>query len=274
MADVQYLLSERTNPYSRERDDGGQWWGYPQRRGAIRAIGVHTAETQPSPASSLNVARWQAYTASSPSSYHVIVDSDHRVRTVLDHQVAFHIASFNTPSLGLSFATYGHKWGQYPVWDEEALQQAAVQARRWVETYDIPLRWLKQDAANAGEPGFVRHSVMDPDRRSDPGKGFPAKRFFGLVSEATTDEEEEGIVASIDDLRRVINEERDELVRERVNEITRLSEVGAAHAVASIRKELGLDPDPESDQVHVRRMRNDTDYDLTEVRRRLTEAVE
>ena len=202
MATVEFLLAGRTNPHSRVRDNGVRWWGYPSRRGgtdAIRCIAVHTAETDPTATSAQTVASWQAYEATVPSSYHVLVDSDHTVRTVLDSQVAFHVGGFNTPSLGLSFATRAAWWDRNPTWDQQALARAADQARIWCKDYNIPRRWLTRTQALAGQAGFVRHSVMDPSRRSDPGAKFPAQTFFDLIAQedlmATLDAEDLAAIA-------------------------------------------------------------------------------
>lgn len=248
--DVEYLLSERTNPNSRERDNGVRWWGYAHRRGgtdAIRVIGIHTTESPPSPASALNVAKWQAYTAPAPSSYNVLVDSDHRVRTVLDSQVAFHIRSFNTPSVGLSFATYATWWGKYPTWDEEALVRGAEQAREWVEQYDIPLRWLTRRQALNGERGFVRHSVMDPDRRSDPGNRFPSQTFFDLIrngKKPATNWLEELMAVGEKQLEQIAT-----ALAKDANARRALAQVEAAKHVASVRGHYGHKKDPLSDAI-------------------------
>ena len=268
MTETRFLLSERTNPNSRVRDDGGRWWGYPTRRGAITAIVFHTAESPPSPASALNVARWQAHTATVPSSYHVLVDSDHTVRTVLDRQTAFHVVGFNSSSLGLSFATRASLWGRYPLWDEQALTRAAAVCRQWMALYGIPPRWLTRDQALRGVRGFVRHSTMDPDRRGDPGAKFPATRFMSLLDRPTPtpapDPEPEpswleAIMAAgeaqLTDIARQL--ERNAKAREkqaaavdRQAVATRaLAAVQAAEHAAKVRRFYQLDADPHSDGI-------------------------
>lgn len=197
---TRFLLSERNNPHAPLRANGRRWWGYPSRSGgtaAIRVIAIHTTENAPSPAVALNVARWQATTAPGPSSYHVIVDSDHTVRTVLDEHTAFHIANFNTASLGLSFGTRAALWGRYPEWDELALERGAAQVREWLDLYDIPLRWLTRAQALAGQRGLVRHSVMDPSRRTDPGGAFPAARFFRFIEEDDMTPEDRALLQQV-----------------------------------------------------------------------------
>lgn len=181
---TRFLLSERTNPHSRLRTNGVRFWGYPSRKGNVkpRVIVAHTTESDlGTPA--LNVARWQATAATAPSSYHVIVDSRTIVRTLADEAVAFHAVGQNTHALGLSFATRAHLWGRNPKVDEQMIARGAQVAREWVKRYGIPVRWISLAEAKAGKAGFLRHSDADPGRRGDPGKGFPAKRFFALIEE-------------------------------------------------------------------------------------------
>jgi hypothetical protein len=182
-----YLLT-RDNPYARAwhkaRGRSYGFWGYPTRTtgvAGIRVIGIHTAESDPSPASAENVARWQRDAAQQPSSYHRMVDSDSTVLTLPDEAVAFQIGAFNTPCISLSFATKASMWGRFPAWDAQAINRAAEVAAEWCRRYHIPLVWLSRSQALGGASGFVRHSVMDPDRRGDPGDKFPAGQFFAAT---------------------------------------------------------------------------------------------
>lgn len=176
-----FLLSERDNPHSAVRANGVRFWGYPQRQQPVTCVVLHTTENNPTPTSALNVARWQATSAPSPSSYHVIVDSDSVVRTLPDEATAFHTVGLNSRSLGLSFATRASLWGRHPSWDRPALLRAAWVASVWCRAYGIPARWVTLDEAQRGVPGFIRHSTADPSRRSDPGPNFPDVLFFDLV---------------------------------------------------------------------------------------------
>lgn len=275
--ETEFLLSERHNPHSRRRDDGGHWWGYPSRRKTVTAIVLHTAESPPSPASALNVARWQAFTAAVPSSYHVLVDSGHTVRTVLDSQTAFHVVGFNSPSVGLSFATRAALWGRYPEWDEAALQRGAEVARQWSALYDIPPRWITRAQALRGVKGFVRHSVMDPSRRGDPGSLFPSSRFFELVKGTSKTKRTwiEDMMAAgeaqLDDIARQL--QRGAVARERLAAAQEaLVAVDVAGYAARARELYGLDPDPHSDGIHGVRVARGR-VDLEEVGKRLAEAA-
>lgn len=175
------LLSERNNPNSDVRANGVRFWGYPSRRSPIRTVGIHTTENSPGPGVALNVAGWQAFRSTAPGSYHFIVDTRDLVRTLEDSFTAFHIAGHNAPSLGLSFATRASRWGLSASVDQAMLDRGAWVAAQWASQYAIPLRWLTKAQADAGQKGFVRHSTMDPTRRSDPGERFPSQEFFRLI---------------------------------------------------------------------------------------------
>ena len=187
MSETRFLLSERDNRHAQGYGSPGvRWWGYQGRRKPITCIVLHTAETPASRSSARSVAEWQAR-ADRPSSYHVLVDSHNTMRTVNDGDTAFHVANFNSGSLGLSFATKAIDWNVNRRWDEQALVRGAAVCRQWQALYGIPARWLTRPEAMAGARGFVRHSTMDPARRSDPGMKFPARQFFDLLDDEGDD---------------------------------------------------------------------------------------
>lgn len=217
-----FLLSERENPHSRVRDNGVRFWGYPQRNAQVSCIVVHTAETAPTPQSAEAVARWQAYEAPAPSSYHVLVDSDSVVRTLEDRAVAFHCVGLNSNSLGLSFATKASLWGRHPEWDQAALRRGAWQAARWCKSQSIPVRWLTLEQAKSGARGFIRHSVADPTRRTDPGRTFPEAEFFRLVNHYLSPDPVEDIMtreqeAKLDEALTLLHEQKDVNRRVRIS---------------------------------------------------------
>ena len=187
MTETRFLLSKRDNRHAAGYGSPGvRWWGYQGRRKPITCIVLHTAETPATSSSARAVAEWQSR-ADRPSSYHVIVDSQWTMRTVRDQDTAFHVADFNSGSLGLSWATRASDWNVNRRWDGMALARAAAVARQWQALYDIPRRWLTRPEAMRGIKGFVRHSTMDPARRSDPGLKFPADTFFQLLDDQGAD---------------------------------------------------------------------------------------
>ena len=186
MSETRFLLSGINNPNAPMRSNGVRWWGHPSRNHRPRVIVVHTAETAPTGSSARSVAEWQSR-AAVPSSYHVMVDSRTTLRTVRDDHTAFHAASFNSISLGISWATRAALWGTYPDWDTAALHRAATVCQQWQALYNIPARWLSRPQVQAGASGFVRHSTLDPARRSDPGIKFPAREWFAMLADPATE---------------------------------------------------------------------------------------
>jgi len=135
--------------------------------------------------SARNVANWQAHTAPTPTSYHVIVDqAPTLLRTLRDVSTGFHTVGLNTRSLGISFLHQAHRWTtSVSAPERRMLQNAAWQCAQWSRLYGIPVRWITLAQANRGIKGFIRHSVADPARRSDPGANFPATLFFQLINQ-------------------------------------------------------------------------------------------
>jgi len=200
-SETSFLLSTMNNRHSSVRANGVRFWGYPSRNAPVTCIGIHTTEnTLGTPA--MNVARWQASTAPTPSSYHALVDASNIVRTTRDEHTAFHIVGLNSRSLGLSFTHQAHRWSASPNSQErDMLERGAQVAREWVEKYDIPIRWISLAEAQRGVKGFIRHSTADPSRRSDPGQNFPHALFFELIEGETFDEDRPYVTTGDDDPR-------------------------------------------------------------------------
>lgn len=186
-ANVGNYFYRNQNPHAPRQSNGLRFHGYPQRYGglnAIRVIALHTAENIPDISgadfSAEAVASYGAGT-DRVASWHVVTDRDSKIKCLPDIAVAYHIADFNTPSLGLEIATQAHLWGRNKKADVELLRQAAWVVARWSIRYRIYLRMLSRGQASNNGVGVVRHSTMDPSRRSDPGSDFPVALFFRMV---------------------------------------------------------------------------------------------
>jgi len=179
--ETRFLLSTRNNPNSRVRANGIRWWGHPSRNSNITCIVLHTTENDPGNGVAMNVARWQASTAPVPSSYHKLVDTHNIVQTVLDNHTAFHAVNFNSRGLGVSFATRAARWGRNATADTRMLERGAWVVAEWCKRYNIPVRMITRAEGARGVRGILTHALVDPSRRSDPGRGFPLQRFLNLV---------------------------------------------------------------------------------------------
>lgn len=161
-----------------------------KRRGKPSGVvAAHTAENTPDyvafDGGAENVASWITR-RSDPGSYHLLADSDSRIRLVDWDDAAFHDGTgTNDHSVGISVATRADVWPLAPQrWRDGAIRQLAAGAAdyaRWLKRthgITVPARRITAAQARARVPGFVTHAELDPARRSDPGKAFPWDQFF------------------------------------------------------------------------------------------------
>lgn len=87
-----------------------------------------------------------------------------------DNQGAYHAKKYNTDSLGLEFLVKGvHTYGSFlkaidkPYLTAEQYQEGVNQVRYWIHHWGIT--------------EVVRHSDISPERKVDPGNGFPWAMF-------------------------------------------------------------------------------------------------
>lgn len=167
----------------------------PRRAVPSGLIVVHTAESildriAPDTGAE-NVAAFIA-NRSDYGSYHTVVDSDSRVRLVPYDAEAFGDATgSNLFAIHISFACKATDW---PVMEPRRrrafLRQgamAAAEAAAWLRAthgVEVPPARIDRPASDRREPGFISHAQRDPDRRTDPGKGFPWAAFLGEFVEA------------------------------------------------------------------------------------------
>ena len=216
---MSYFLLENQNPHATRRSDGRRFHGHSVRRNKVRVIVVHTAENLPDISGedmgAENVARFLS-TTDRAASYHTVVDADSTVRLLPTSYTAFGVRSFNSPALHLSFATRAAEWATLPQ-DRvnAAIRNGAIEAKRWVDDFDIPTVRINVTEAHSGHTGFVSHAQMDPTRRSDPGADFPWDLFMTLISgdpppPAATPQPDDGTLvfgnvgAEVEDLQRFL----------------------------------------------------------------------
>lgn len=180
-------LQANENPNAPVRADGRRYWGHPKRSRPAQVIVIHTAETSPTTTSAEAVADYFTHSTRA-ASYHEIGDSNSFVFLLPREAVAFGSRGWNTLGWHWSFATRAHLWGEGTEWDAAAL---AVGARRCAEAasaLDIPVQQITRAQAEQGARGFIGHGALDPSRRTDPGQGFPWRRFLDLVDAETEDD--------------------------------------------------------------------------------------
>jgi hypothetical protein len=127
---------------------------------------------------------------SEPGSYHDLVDSDSAIQLVRYGDEAFQDGTgSNRYALSISFALKAADWPRLsPARRDAFLEQAAAAFHRqqaWLRAHDYPLtplRRIGRAASELGHAGFITHAERDPDRRKDPGAGFPWLRFLQILT--------------------------------------------------------------------------------------------
>jgi hypothetical protein len=145
--------------------------------------------------------RTAAYAATTDRkvSWHEGTDADSTISLLPDTHTAFHVAGYNSCTLGREISKRHTDWRTMPPhWTRATLANAAVADARWCRRWGIPIRKATRpdlDAAitrwrNGGPAipvGFVAHWELDPSRRSDPGlhqgrDTFPWRSYLELVA--------------------------------------------------------------------------------------------
>jgi hypothetical protein len=166
----------------------------PRREAVSGVIVVHTAENvmdQVGPDTGAEGVAHFIRVRDTPGSYHELVDSDSYIGLVRWTCEAFHDATGSNPhSFGLSFACSEVDW---PAMSDEkragfilrGAQRAAAYARFVKETRGIviPAARITRDESSNRVPGFISHAQRDPQRRTDPGQGFPWSMFLDAYSD-------------------------------------------------------------------------------------------
>jgi hypothetical protein len=126
-----------------------------------------------------------------PGSYHRLVDSDSIVALVRFEMAAYGDGTgSNEFAIHLSFACRAADWpGMDPGRREAFLvngARAAREAATWLERehgVTVPARRVTRTQSEQRVAGFISHAERDPDRRTDPGPGFPWDRFLTLYAQ-------------------------------------------------------------------------------------------
>lgn len=184
-------LYAHPNPNAPVRSNGIRFWGYPSRRATPNVLVIHTTESAfdaiGDDTGAENVARYQSTTAR-PSSYHRIVDRDSTVVCLPDEAVAFGVANMNSRTLHLSLAMRAADWSDPD--KRSALQpvytRAVAEARALVRAHQLPVALRSREQVLAGLSGITGHGILDPARRSDPGRDFPWAAFLADVADVET----------------------------------------------------------------------------------------
>ena len=181
------FLLDHQNFNAKLRSNGKWGWYYPTRRKQISLIVMHIPVALydfegPDPTAE-KVARYFTHNKR-PASAHVAVDADSTVELLPDDFTAFHVRGYNSRSLGIEQGWGYLDWGKHPARDRQVIERVADWCRPQVAKYGIPLRQLTRAQVDSDEAGFAAHSTLDPERREDPGPGYPWRLLFQLIGES------------------------------------------------------------------------------------------
>lgn len=180
--------------YLRQHPPARSQYRSPRRMKPTGLIVVHTAEsamdTVGPDTGAENVAAFIARRTDAPGSYHIIADSDSRIRLVRFTDEAYGDGTgSNLYAMHLSAACRTVDWknmssARKAGYVKQMAEGAATYAR-WVKKQygiTIPAKRVSRDESSAGRPGFISHGERDPGRRTDPGSDFPWDDFIASFS--------------------------------------------------------------------------------------------
>lgn len=152
-------------------------------------IVIHTAENTPDfnppDDGAEKVAAWASSAAT--VSWHATVDSDSIVWMLPDTYEAWHARAYNDCAYGIEQATKASMWVGSPwPWREGILRNCAKVVAEVASENNIPLVELSKADVDAGKAGVVRHSTLDPGRKTDPGAAYPMDWMLDRAKEYQT----------------------------------------------------------------------------------------
>jgi hypothetical protein len=166
----------------------------PRREAPSGVIVIHTAENvwdQVGPDTGAEAVANFIRVRDTPGSYHDLVDSDSYLQLIRYTCEAYHDGTGSNPhSYGLSFACSAADWPAMSGEKRAAFvlrgaQRAATYAR-WLKSTRgivVPAARITRDESDRRVPGFISHAQRDPQRRTDPGQGFPWSEFLDAYAD-------------------------------------------------------------------------------------------
>ncbi len=151
----------------------------------IMRIVLHSMEAPEKGETAENVARY-FQRPEVRASAHYNIDNNSVVQSVLDKDVAWGAPGANRNSLHIEHAGYARQ-SEAEWTDPYSLSMLDLSARlcaELCEKYNIPPVWLTPADLKAGRRGITSHhncSLAFGGSHTDPGVGFPLKRYLALV---------------------------------------------------------------------------------------------
>jgi hypothetical protein len=147
----------------------------------IRLIVLHSTEGS----TALGAATWFTNPASEGSA-HLCVDERECYRPLAENVIPWGAPGANTSGLHIEIAGFASFSREEWMERKDGLRRAAFKAAKLAAKYDIPIRLLTDAQLAAGKRGFTTHAACSrvfDGSHTDPGSGFPLKRFMRWVRE-------------------------------------------------------------------------------------------
>jgi hypothetical protein len=148
---------------------------------SIRLIVLHSTERS----TALGAVTWFTNPLAEGSA-HLCVDERECYRPMAESVIPWGAPGANTNGLHIEIAGFASFSRQEWMERKDGIRRAAFKAARLAAKYDIPLKLLTDDQLRLGKRGFVTHaqcSTVFGGSHTDPGPGFPLRRFMRWVRE-------------------------------------------------------------------------------------------
>jgi hypothetical protein len=215
----------------------GRWFTPGRRNGKPTHIVLHTTESPREPGGELNVAAWLSRTDYRAST-HFVIGPERSLRVVDLGDTAWGVGSVSNAT-GVQIELIGYASNDRDEWltSEGRFQlcRAAALAAALSHSYDIPLRRVEAPGLLDGVSGVAGHhafaQAFGGSTHTDPGDGFPWDSFLAQAATflelaavagplpedvlkpdfpsglpAGSDSSEEGSLATLSELRRIVRE--------------------------------------------------------------------
>jgi N-acetyl-anhydromuramyl-L-alanine amidase AmpD len=158
----------------------------------VDLVVIHTMENQEKPGSAMQVAQWFASKGSPRASAHYCVDRDQVVRTVREHDIAWHAPGANHNGIGVEHAGFARQ--SAAEWADEYSTTMLHRSARLVagicSRWGIPaVRVTADELKRGGARGICGHldctqAFSDGKGHWDPGGFFPWVEYLEWVRAA------------------------------------------------------------------------------------------
>lgn len=179
MANYSYI--EQPNRFS----DNGQFWGYKSRRSEVDYLVIHTGEIAGDIlGDDLTAENLTSYMGNNVRqvSWHETTDSDSVIHNLPHNFTGFHVARYNSRSIGIEQGIFASQWSKLPEAHVRSMIDNLALVTAWVcKRNDLPIKWLTGSEIVAGQQGITSHALLNPENRTDPGPDFPSGLYISLA---------------------------------------------------------------------------------------------